>query len=1075
MTHRVLKRPFEVVPEEVEPEQPLAKRPRELTDDDIDPLNYLDYLQQQLYDSMELRQLSGLFVERLFGGVSRVCLYKKPRSNRRTKYNRADFASLGLVVLHQKFTQKLRDQIYDQGYRKVKLNQEFNGKVVLQPATLLDMGYYSVSVLLHPPLIAPDPASQPEFDMVIDDDVIDAAFSRNGHELSAYHASILGDSETPTVLKGTAINAHAATMSLLLAYHEAKRLAGPAPRFCKPRSFGAWMETVFVDVLPADVIENIRRYLCVLPLDQVSRSYRTWTLDCALATGVYFSRSDSMTYERAIESPLPLDPSSWWWHRVLAEPKPLPFAHVSRLGGAAPPRFRLALRLFRHPAHFGLDRNDAVPLRSLSSVYCCMELGARLLQKFEPGRTSSRKFRAEYDQQLCYITWVLASYYSVTAVMWSFYSATGMARNADLKCTFDKMQSALYSETRLTVFMPREEVLHTILNVIDHGLWPQAYNVKPNCLADEGMPPLWPYFSENMVSAAAVVLNQSARTALFKAMRKLRVVSDTGKFYVPYVEYGTSRIILDGDLTFKKFLVHLTVAPSWKPTPCGLCRNCVSHIEGLSTSVCLAPTYLPTGPLRKHPESLGSAPGWRNFQFGKRCDHALDSTAQKVMALIHPGTTFIKDSHDFWTACSTSNSYEKRRPAAVFQDVYRLRSFSGHNSAPHNHFIDGGEYRASLLEDEGHWLQRAESLGFHLPISNFCKERDFAIACFFLAYHQEMTRESSNELGLSTSSARRSFALRTIGVSHPADPRDLLIDRTLDFSHVLHELRAATEPIRDSLSGKSIYAHAHSTALDGMCVPGEYPFDCMSDARRSAYAKEINERHISQTKFVTACRPYPGAKPFGSLASDFGLPVRRAKSPCEHVYQLRIRVHGSTKRGADFYDSNINFAISTQSHTTIKRVVMTRDAAHRSVVPRLRKSSVNPPRKFDRLESHGASLEEAVSGGSRLSSFGKLHVRDRKWITETDLSPEATRAIFEPDQLRHQWEALSWMTDLRGYSLYTGIDPDTGYHQPIDSFHARRGTLNGNALTMYNIMDMDTQDDSAVHCRELCQCEECDF
>lgn len=1070
MTHRVLKRPFEVVPEEVESEQPEPKRPRELTDEDIDPLNYMDYLQRQLYESTELRQLSGLFVERLFGGVFRVCLYKKPRSNRRTEYSRADFASLGLVVcFHQKFTQKLRDQIYTQGRLKVKLNQEFNGKVILQPATLLDMGFYSVSVLLHPPLIAPDPASQPEFDLVIDGDVINAEVSRNGHELSSYFASILGDSETPTVVKGTAINAHAATMSLLLAYHEAKRLAGPAPRFCKPRSFGAWMETVFVDVLPADVIENIRRYLCVLPLDQVSRSYRTWTLDCALATGVYFSRSDSMTYERVIESPLPLDPSSWWWHRVLTEPKPLPFAHVSRLGGAAPPRFRLALRLFRHPAHFGFDRNDAVPLRSLSTVYCCMELGAKLLEKFEPGRMSSLKFRAEYNQQLAYITWVLASYYSVTAVMWSFYSAMGSARNGDM--TFDKMQTALYTESRLTVFTPREEVRHTILTVIDYGLWPQTYWVKPNAMAGEGMPPLWPYFSRCQVSvtAAAVIQNQSARIALFKAVRKLRVGTD--KVYFPSVEYGTSRIVLDKK-TVKQFLVELTVAPSWKPTPCGLCRNCQSHIEGLSTSVCLAPTYLPTGPLRQHPESLGSSESMRATQFAKRWDDALLSPAQKVMSLMHHGTRFVKDSHDYWTDSQVYASYERRRPGAVFQDIYRLRSFSGQNSTPHNHFIDGGSFNASLLEDEGHWLQRAERLGFHLPISNSCKERDFAVASFVSTSNQEMTPDSSKELGLCTTSARRSFALRTIGVSHPTDPRDLLIDRTLDFSHVLYELHAATEPIRDSLSGKSIYAHAHSTALDGLRVPGEYPFDCMSDSRRSAHAKELHERDISQTKFVTACRPYPGAKPFGSLAVDFGLPVRRAKSPCEHVYQLRIRVHGSTKRGAQFYDSNINFAISTQSHTTIKRVVMTRDPSQRSVVPRLRKSAVNPPRKFDRLDSHGASLEEAVSGGQRLSSFGSLHVRDRKWLTETDLSPEAARAVFEPDQLRHQWEALSWMTDLRGYSLYTAIDPDTGYHQLIDSFHARRGTLNGNALTT-SAMDIETQDDG-VWCPLGCGCEDCD-
>lgn len=1069
MTHRVLKRPFEVVPEEVEPEQPEPKRPRELTDEDIDPLNYLDYLQQQLYDSMELRQLSGLFVERLFGGVSRVCLYKKPRSNRRTKYNRADFASLGLVVLHQKFTRKLRDQIYDQGYGKVKLNQEFNGKVVLQPATLLDMGFYSPSVLLHPPLIAPDPASQPEFGLVIDGDVIDAAVSRNGHELSAYFASILGDSETPTVLKGTAINAHAATMSLLLAYHEAKRQAGPAPRFCKPRSFGAWMETVFVDVLPADVIENIRRYLCVLPIYQVTPGVRTWTLDCALATGVYFSRSDSMTYERVVESPLPLDPSSWWWHRVLAEPKPLPFAHVSRLGGAAPPHFRLALLLFRHPAQFGFDRNDAVPLRSLSNVYCCMALGAKLLRKFEPGRTSSLKFRAEYNQQLAYITWVLASYYSVTAVMWSFYSAMGGASRGDM--TFDKMQTALYDETRITVFTPREEVLHTILNDIDHGLWPQTYYVRPNGLADPAMPPLWPYFSENSVSAAAVLLNQSARIALFKAVRKLRMITDTSTVYFPSVEYGRGRIVLDGDLTFKKFLVELTVAPSWKPTPCGLCRNCQSHIEGLSTSVCLAPTYLPTGPLRKHPESLGSLEGRRATQFAKRWDDAVIAPDQKVMALLHHGTRFVKDSHDYWKDSQIHASYEKRRPGVIFQDVYRLRSFSGQNSAPHNHFIDGGKYRASLLEDESHWLKRAELLGFHLPISNFCRERDFAVSSFVSSSNQEMTPDSSKELGLSTTSARRSFALRTIGVSHPNDPRDLLINRTVLFNHVLIELMAATEPIRDSLSGKSIYAHAHSTALDGLRVPGEYPFDCLSDSRRSAYAKELHEFHISQIKFVSACRPYPGAAPFGSLAADFGLPVRRAKSPCEHVYQLRIRVHGSTKRGADFYDSNINFAISTQSHTTIKRVVMTRDAGQRSVVPRLRKSSANPPRKFDRYDSRGASLEEAMSGGLRLFSFGSLHVRNRKWLTETDLSPEATRAVFEPDQLRHQWEALSWMADLRGYTLYTGIDPDTGYYQLIDSFHARRGTLNGNALT--DVMEMETQDDG-VWCPVGCGCEDCD-
>jgi hypothetical protein len=63
------------------------------------------------------------------------------------------------------------------------------------------------------------------------------------------------------------------------------------------------------------------------------------------------------------------------------------------------------------------------------------------------------------------------------------------------------------------------------------------------------------------------------------------------------------------------------------------------------------------------------------------------------------------------------------------------------------------------------------------------------------------------------------------------------------------------------------------------------------------------------------------------------------------------------------------------------------------------------------------------------------------------------------------------MADLRGYSLYTGIDPDTGCHQLIDSFHARRGTLNGNALT--DVMDMETQDDG-VWCPVGCGCDDCD-
>ncbi|QKE44438.1 hypothetical protein [Yaravirus sp. 'brasiliensis'] len=1039
MTHRVIKRPFEQLQDENKKPEESVKRQR-ANDLVASIAENRDRLAKLLAESNGLRSVSGLFVEPLFGKqFVRVSLYKT-ECRHEPDYSRNHFACLGIAVLHANYTPKLRKALYKHGIRTDALNEEFRRKVNLLPHTMWLMAHFSVSVLLNPPLICPDPSLQPEFSMA---SVLSESAYLHAHERHAYFASLLGDSETPTVVKGTAINAHAATLSLLQSTFLAREHAGPAPRFCKPRMFGSWMETVFVDMLPADVIDHIRDYLRVLPRQQPAAGLPQWTLDCALATGVSFARSDSMTYERVVEQSnelLPLEPSAWWWHRVLVDPKPLPtFGHVARLGGAAPHCFRLALRLHRHPEQFGITKRQAATLTSFSRVYSAMLLGHKLLVQFQPSSNSSAEYRREFNIQLGFVAWVLCSYLSVCMHMCEFYTMSGMGRNAD--AIFDAMQERLRYR-QLTVFMPREEVAKLVLQDIDHGVWPATYSVKPNALGNGRFPSLASFFNTPGVTIAQVLLHPRASEAMFKALKRAQY--GEGKCNLWPVVASNGNISLSREWkSAKEYLSELTVSPSWKPSACGVCRNCVTRVENLSTSECLAPMYLPIGPLRAPPRSLGQM---RLLSFRLRFERDVLSVKNKVMSIMHPLARFIKDSHDFWTDMNSYQIYDRRRPGTVFQDIYRFRAYSGQNTTPHNHFIDGGSFVASLFEDEGTWLNRAKSLDFHLPISHATDQRSFSHFDFLSTKSPNVGDVISD--GLCTNSARRAFALQTVCPDTSTNAPDLLVLRTFQFRKVLEELESVTLPIYVALSTGLTYAH--SEVLDGLRVPGEYPFDCFGDQRRGAYAKEANERDLPLTRFESACRPHPGATPFGSLAFDFGLPVRRADSKCQHVYQFHFNVCVNKLAGPK--DRCISFSISTSGHTTIKRVFLRRRVGESLFAERvLMKSATNPPRKYD---STGiVSLFEAVH-------VNTLHVKNRKWVTETDLSETAVRAIFAPDRkLSHEWEALAWTADLRGYTLYDAIDPVTGFHQLVDAFHLDRGTLNS------NVMDADTQDDSV----------ECDF
>lgn len=595
-----------------------------------------------------------------------------------------------------------------------------------------------------------------------------------------------------------------------------------------------------------------------------------------------------------------------------------------------------------------------------------------------------------------------------------------------------------------------------VLRDLDAARGSDVFSVDPTDDDEErpnGEPYLSAFFGTDQVSAAKVMMHDGAFQAVLHSIKRKARVNDGGKLR-PWPVIGRERMSRDNAYT-RQYLETFTVAPTWKSTRCGLCRNCDSHIDGLSTSDCLAPTYLPTGPLRLQPRDLGEP---RGESFNKRWDDARFSVDHRMMALIHPQAGYVKNWADPVYGLRISPPTTARHAAFVFSDIYRLRAYSGQNSAPHNHFIDGGAgFVASLMEDEGTWLAYAKSVGHHLPISNVEAGRSYARVDFDAT---EPPRPMDTDDYLSLHSLRkpwhrRAFALQTIGVVTHTNPADLLVDRTTRFCQVLIELMQVTEPIFDCLESGVPTAFAHADVLDGVFPPGEYPFDCHGDNRRAALAKELDKRDLPRTAFVSACRPYPGAAPFGSLAPDFGLPVRRADSNCPHVYQLRLRTFDSRTPSPQHYDPlTISFAISTQSHSTLKRVMLTLPqygAFHGTHLPMsltrrlLHKVSVNPLRGFLNL------------GDQKLSStlrVRKLHVGERKWLTETDLSATASRAIFEPDRRRsHEWEALAWTANVTGYILYDGVNPLNGHHQPLDEVFKAGGE------DTCDIMDAETQDD----------------
>jgi hypothetical protein len=956
---------------------------------------------EQLASSRGVRSTSGVFVERLRRGFTAVRLYTRGMALQilygTTNDVTVDTAFVADDVLRtpMRYSGELRDQLYAVANRYREVVKDFNMLVGTHRVHNRN-GYIVPSVFLHPPPRPPCPALQPELCFVFDGrDVLEASASHHAHHYQLYFASVLGDSTTPTVLKGTAINAHAAAMSQLLAYHEARRYAGPSPRFCKPRLFAAWLHSAFGDVLNDDVIDRIRSYLRRLPREQAP-DQRTWTEACVLATGMHFSRVDTHTYERVVSESdkLPISASAYWWHRVLTDPWPRPsFGHVARLGGAAPKHLRLAARIVRSPVTYGFGGYLVKTARSIADVLCALNNASETLIYTNLPVCSTPLQRAKYQKRLVYVASVILAYCAVQRHLASYYQSdsfrpTIISPSDVARCVHTVL---LHQDEK------RAEVRDRLIDALGRSRCTDLYSGRPRANFD-GSLPKFPVLagSGQIITAARVMRDESMLKAVLENLDSSCLIE------MPQWPHPTQRTFCY--TTEYAYMESLIVSPRWKAVDCRACFNCLSRIEGVSTSACVCPAYVPVATAAPS-ERVNDCSTTRAVALSKRIRDA--SHGSRRLHKAEHGMR-CKQLMPCCAALVCSVGHDQVvAPIDYFRDIYCLRSASGINSAPHNHFIDGGLFTPHLLEDEGHWLERAAAVGFHLPISQLLPG-SFRGYELFVGGQPEPRAASDECTALRSRSDCRAYALQTIGAVLSTDPRELLINRINAYKLVLSEMLQATRYMRKfldcDLRDDAMTAHSEDEVVDGLYAPGAYPYQCRTDAKRKRQCRELGVRRSRFIHYVSACRPYPTAlAPFGTLAHDFGLPVRIADSACPHVYQLRV--HKSSENGT--YGRGSVYTITPYDHTEERRTVFIRGADLRYTVQRHVVRGLNPV-AFDRPSTADRSLKYHMTAGDLSNHIGA----EREWCTESDISRAAEAAIFEPDPdhhlRRHQWEALAF-------------------------------------------------------------------